>query len=256
VARRPPGCRTGVVEGYRRDTYGESFADVYDDWYAGITDAEQTADVVAGLAGPGGRVLELAVGTGRLALPIAARGVSVAGIDISAAMLERLRARDVAGVVGITCGDMVDDLPDGPFDVALVAYNSLFNLESAARQQACFAAVAARLVAGGHFVVEAFVPDDRDGPVVTVRSMTATDVVLSISEHDPSTQRASGQFVHFADGDRVRLRPWAIRYAPPGELDAMARAAGLVVAERWEDFARRPFGPDSPHHVTVYARPG
>jgi SAM-dependent methyltransferase len=244
------------VDGYRRDTYGEAFADVYDEWYAGITDAERTADVIAAWAGPGGRVLELAVGTGRLALPLAARGLDVTGIDASPAMLERLRANDTDATVTAVLGDMVDDLPDGPFDVVLIAYNSLFNLESAARQQACFAAVAARLSPGGRFVVEAFVPDERDGPVVTVRSMTTTEVVLSISQHDPAAQRASGQFVQFVDGDRVRLRPWSIRYAPPDELDAMAAASGLACVERWEDFAGRPFERDSPQHVSVYSRRG
>ena len=253
MGRHPGGCRTGAVEGYRRETYGEAFADVYDDWYSGITDAEQTADVVAELAGAGGRVLELAVGTGRLAVPIARRGLTVAGIDASAAMLDRLRSRDPAGTVAGVLGDMVDDLPAGPFDVALIAYNSLFNLESAERQRSCFAAVAARLVPGGRFVVEAFVPDDREGPVVAVRSMTAGEVVLSISEHDPVTQRAHGQFVQFVDGDRVRLRPWSIRYADPGELDAMAAAAGLALAARWENFARHPFDDDSAQHVSVYA---
>jgi SAM-dependent methyltransferase len=255
VGRVVVGCRTGAVEGYGRATYGDAFADVYDDWYADITDADQTADVVAALAAPGRRVLELAVGTGRLALPLAARGLDLTGVDASAAMLDRLRARDVGGSVAVTLGDMVDDIPAGPFDVALIAYNSLFNLESAERQRACFVAVAACLVPGGRFVVEAFVPDDRDGPVVSVRSMTAHDVVLSISQHDPATQRASGQFVQFVDGGRVRLRPWSIRYAQPAELDAMADAAGFTVAERWEDFARRPFGPHSPQHVTVYALP-
>jgi SAM-dependent methyltransferase len=241
------------VDGYRRDTYGESFADVYDEWYAGITDAEGTADVVAGWAGPGGRVLELAVGTGRLAVPMAARGLEVHGIDASPAMLAQLRANDADGAVTAVLGDMVDDLPDGPFDVVVIAYNSLFNLESADRQRACFAAVAARLAPGGRFAVEAFVPDEREGPVVAVRSMTASEVVLSISQHDPATQRASGQFVQFVDGDRVRLRPWSIRYATPDELDAMAAASGLVRTERWEGFDRHPFGPDSPQHVSVYA---
>jgi SAM-dependent methyltransferase len=244
------------VEGYRRDTYGESFADVYDDWYAGITDVDGTADLVAAWAGDGGRVLELAVGTGRLALPMAARGLAVHGIDTSAAMLERLRVRDPGATVTAVLGDMVDDLPDGPFHVVLIAYNSLFNLESAGRQQACFAAVAARLAPGGRFVVEAFVPDDRDGPVVAVRSMTASEVVLSISQHDPAAQQVHGQFVQFVDGDRVRLRPWSIRYATPDELDAMAAASGLVRTERWEDFGRHPFGADSPQHVTVYSRAG
>lgn len=240
------------MDGYGRSTYGDAFADVYDQWYAGISDAEATADLVAELAAASGsrRVLELAVGTGRLAVPIADRGLDVVGIDASEAMLARLRARSTA--VTAVLGDMVDDLPDGPFGVCLVAYNSLFNLESAERQQACFRAVAARLAPGGSFVVEAFVPDDREGPAVSVRSMSVNEVVLSISRHDPATQRAEGHFVQFVDGERVRLRPWAIRYAPPAELDAMATAAGLELAARWEDVSRRPFGDESPQHVSVY----
>lgn len=240
------------MDGYGRSTYGDAFADVYDQWYAGISDADATADLVAELAAVAGsrRVLELAVGTGRLAVPIAARGLDVVGVDASEAMLARLRARSTA--VTAIHGDMVDDLPDGPFGVCLVAYNSLFNLESAERQQACFRAVAARLAPGGSFVVEAFVPDDREGPAVTVRSMSVHEVVLSISQHDPVDQRAQGHFVHFVDGDRVRLRPWAIRYAPPAELDAMAAAAGLRLVARWEDMGRQPFTDDSPQHVSVY----
>jgi SAM-dependent methyltransferase len=247
------------MEGYTNRSYGAAFADVYDEWYTGLSDAEVTADVVVTLAtevagGRRPRLLELAVGTGRLAVPIARRGVDVVGIDASPEMLARLRARGAE--VTALLGDMVDDLPDGPFEVALLAYNSLFNLESARRQQACFHAVAARLAAGGRFVLEAFVPEDppRVGTVLTVRSMTADEVVLSISEHDPANQRAHGQFVSLVDGERVRLRPWSVRYAAPAELDAMAAAAGLLVVERWEDFARHPFGDDSPRHVTVYAR--
>jgi hypothetical protein len=150
---------------------------------------------------------------------------------------------------------MVEDMPDGPFDLVVVAYNSLFGLESAERQRACFIAVATRLASGGAFVVEAFVPDDppRSGSVVAVRSMSNSEVVLSISEHDPQAQTAHGHLVHFADGERVRLRPWAIRYAPPSELDGMAAVAGLRLATRWEDFARHPFGDASSRHVSVYS---
>jgi hypothetical protein len=106
-------------------------------------------------------------------------------------------------------------------------------------------------------VVEAFVPEDppRTGTVLSVRSMTAGEVVLSISEHDPVNQRAHGQFVSLVDGERVRLRPWSVRYANTAELDAMAAAAGLAVNERWEDFERHPFDATSPRHVTVYGRP-
>ena len=243
------------MEGYGRTTYGDSFADVYDDWYEGITDAEATAELVAELAATAGasRVLELAVGTGRLAVPIAARGLDVVGIDASPAMLAKLKARDGAGAVTAVLGDMVDDLPDGPFAVALVAYNSLFNLESAERQRACFAAVADRLVPGGRFVVEAFVPDERSGPAISVRSVSATEVVLSIAQHDVAGQRAHGQFVQFLDGDRVRLRPWSIRYAPPAELDEMAATSGLQLVDRWEDVHRHPFEDESVQHVSVYA---
>jgi hypothetical protein len=170
-------------------------------------------------------------------------------------MLDRLRARDTAGRVTALLGDMVDDLPPGPFDIVLVAYNSLFGLEDAARQTACFVAVAARLAPAGAFVVEAFVPEDppREGTVVAVRSMSVNEVVLSISEHDATAQTSTGHLVQFTDGGLVRLRPWAIRYAPPAELDTMAAAAGLALVARWEDFERRPFGDDSPRHVSVYA---
>ena len=246
------------MEGYTRSSYGDAFADVYDEWYTGISDADVSADVVAALAAASAaavpRVLELAVGTGRLAIPLADRGVDVVGIDASAAMLDRLRARDPDGRVTCILGDMVEDLPAGPFDAVLLAYNSLFNLEDADRQAACFAAVAARLAPRGAFVVEAFVPEDppREGTVVTMRSMTAGEVVLSISEHDPAGQRAAGHLVQFTDGERVRLRPWAIRYAPPAELDAMAAAAGLDLVSRWEDFAGHRFDDDSPRHVSVY----
>ena len=250
------------MEGYRRSSYGDGFADVYDEWYTGVDDVDAAVTVVVELARRSAgdarppRVLELGVGTGRLALPIAAHGIDVTGVDTSAAMLDRLRGRDPDGRVALISGDMVDDQPDGPFDVALVAYNTLFNLESAARQAACFGAAATRLAPDGVLVIEAFVPDDppRQGSVVEVRSMTAAEVVLSVSTHDASSQRADGHFVHLADGAPVRLRPWSIRYAPPAELDAMAAAAGLSLTERWEGFDRRPFGADSPRHVSVYAR--
>jgi hypothetical protein len=122
------------------------------------------------------------------------------------------------------------------------------------RQAACFRAVADRLSPEGRFIVEAFVPEDppRIGTVVAIRSMTVDEVVLSISDHDPDSQRASGHLVQFTDGATVRLRPWAVRYAPPAELDGFAAAAGLHLVDRWEDVTRRPFTVDSPQHVSVF----
>jgi SAM-dependent methyltransferase len=199
-------------------------------------------------------VLELGVGTGRLAIPLAAAGVDVTGVDASAAMLDRLAGKDGAQRVDVVRGDMVDDLPAGTFALVFVAYNTLFNLLTAERQQQCFAAVAERLTPDGVFVVEAFVPLPQPGPEVAVRSLEADRVVLTVSVRDDTNQKAEGHFVELTELGGVRLRPWSIRYAPPAELDEMASAAALVLRDRWEGFDRAPFTPDSERHVSVYCR--
>jgi SAM-dependent methyltransferase len=242
------------MRGYESNSYGDAFADVYDEWYADVTDVGATVAFMARLVGPQGSVLELGVGTGRLAIPMVAAGLRVIGIDSSQAMLDRLGDRDPANAVATICGDMVTDLPDGPFDGCLVAYNTLFNLLDHGLQKQCFRAVADRLAPGGAFVVEAIVPD-LDAPAggdVSVRSMTADRVVLSVSDHRPSDQRTSGQFVEFTETGGVRLRPWAIRWAPPSELDDMALTAGLTLESRVENMLGEPFDEHSPHHVSTY----
>ena len=202
-------------------------------------------------------MLELGVGTGRLAVPMAAAGLDVTGLDASTAMLDRLRAADPAGTVDIVRGDMLDDLPDGPFDVVLVAYNTLFNLTGDGDHARCFAEVADRLRPGGRFVVEAFVPDEpfRSGDDVEVRSMSADQVVLSVTKYAPDSQEAAGQFVELSQGEPVRLRPWSIRYSTPAQLDEMAAAAGFTLEDRWLDVARSPFTDDSTRHLSVYRTP-
>jgi SAM-dependent methyltransferase len=249
------------MDGYDERTYGDAFADVYDEWYAGISDVDVTVDDLLDLAGAG-PVLELGVGTGRLAVPLAeagrAAGVRVVGVDASAAMLARLTERDTARLVHAVEADMVRGLPAGPFTLVFVAYNTLFNLTDDGAQTACFQAVAERLVPGGRFVVEAFVPEHppRTGDDVAIRTMAADRVVLSLSRHDPSRQAAAGQFVELTEAGGVRLRPWSIRYATPAQLDAAAELAGLALEHRWEAFGRSPFGPDSPRHVSVYRSDG
>jgi SAM-dependent methyltransferase len=248
------------VQGYGDSTYGEAFADVYDDWYATVTDVAATVATVVRLAGGSGRVLELGVGTGRLAVPLAVAGLDVTGIDASPAMLDRLRRNDRGRRVAVVAGDMVTDLPRGPFDVVLAAYNTLFNLLTAERQAACFAAAAERLAPGGSFVVEAFVPEPggggrADAGTITVRDLRADRVVLSVSRFDRSTQVAEGQYVELTESGGVRLRPWAVRYAGVDELDRLAATAGLVPAERWETFAGETFDDHSQRHVTVYRHP-
>lgn len=253
---------TATMRGYGPNSYGDGFADVYDDWYADVTDVEATVKRLRTLAvSPDGRaptVLELGVGTGRLAVPLADAGLAVTGIDSSQAMLDRLHERNTDARVTAVAGDMVDDLPAGPFDAALVAYNTLFNLLDDGAQAKCFSAVARRLRPGGVFVVEAFVPEtDQTGSSdVTVRSMAVDRVVLSISQHSPVDQRASGQFVEFTETGGVRLRPWAIKWATVDQLDAMAGAAGFDLESRFGSMAGDAFDDESTQHVTVYRLPG
>ncbi len=245
------------MRGYDATSYGDGFADVYDTWYRGVSDIGATVRLVRQLAGSAGRVLELGVGTGRLALPMAAAGLHVTGLDASTAMLDRLRSADPSGVVRIVVGDMVGDLPAGPFDVVLIAYNTLFNLTGDGEQARCVAAASDRLVPGGRIVVEAFVPDEpfRDGSAVDVRSMTVDHVVLSVAQYDAGSQQATGQFVELSESGGVRLRPWFIRYSTVAQLDEMAAAAGLDLEHRWTDVARAPFDDSSDRHVSIYRRP-
>jgi SAM-dependent methyltransferase len=242
------------MDGYTNSSYGDAFADVYDDWYERISDADSTVELLADLAAELAPlpVLELGVGTGRLAIPLAARGVQVVGLDASAAMLARLADNDPAGSVATQLGDMVDDQPVGPFAVVFVAFNTFFGLLDETRQQSCFSAVAQRLAPGGAFVIEAFVPEPQPGASVTVRSMTTDSVVLSVSTHDEVAQTAQGHYISISETGGVRMRPWAIRYATVEQLDAMAIASGFRLAERWEDAQRATFTAESARHISLY----
>jgi SAM-dependent methyltransferase len=250
------------VRGYDHRSYGDGFADVYDEWYADVTDVDATVARMVELAGAGGRVLELGVGTGRLAVPMAHAGLSVTGIDSSEAMLAKLSERDPGRLVDAVQGDITSDVPVGPFDVVLVAYNTIFNLLGEHDQPRLFQHVAERLASGGAFVVEAFVPASEvvHGSAslseVTVRSMTVDHVVLSVSVNNPDQQLAEGQFVQFSQDGGVRLRPWSIRWATPEQLDAMAIAAGLRLDARFGEMAGTAFTDDSARHVSIYRRAG
>jgi SAM-dependent methyltransferase len=248
------------VEGYNAGTYGDRFADVYDDWYADVTDVGACTTRLAALVGElgGGPLLELGIGSGRLALPLTERGVEVHGIDASPRMLELLRAKPGADAIRVTLGDMADlDLVDPPpFTLVLAAFNTFFNLGTVDAQQRCFGRVAALLAPTGLFVLEAFVPSEdttaADG-AVTPRHITADEVVLTVSQHDGTDQTITGQHIHVTDAG-IRLRPWHLRYARPAELDAMAEAAGLELAWRLAGWDATPFGPESGVHVSAYRR--
>jgi SAM-dependent methyltransferase len=241
--------------------YGDAFADVYDEWYADVSDVAATVDRVAALAGDRGRVLELGVGTGRLALPMAAAGLRVVGIDASPAMVERLRAKPGGAGVDVVIGDMadVDELlaADASCDVALIAFNTLFNLPTAAAQRRCLAGAARRLAPSGALLVEAFVPAEAPpaGEVVALRSVAQGVVVLSISSTDPVTQMVTGRYVEVRTSG-TRMRSWAVRYASPAEIDGWAVAGGLELVERWAGWRGEPFTDESDQHVSRYRLAG
>lgn len=241
---------------YGPETYGERVADVYDTWYRDLGDADAEVAVLAELAA-GGRTLELGIGTGRVALALAARGVEVHGIDASAAMVERLRAKPGGGAVPVTIGDMADVGVEGPFRLVFVVFNTFFMLPSQEAQVRCMANVASRLEPGGRFLLHAFVPDPsrfRDDQALTVRSVGVDEVRLDASRYDPHLQRVDSTQIRITEGG-TRLVHTRLRFAHPPELDLMARLAGLEPESRWGSFRRDPFTAESAFHVTVYRKP-
>jgi len=235
--------------------YGDRWAPVYDDHHAQM-DPGPAVDFLSALAGDA-RVLELAIGTGRVALPLAARGITVEGVDASAAMVEQLRAKPGGESIPVTIGDMAEVPVSGQFRLVYLVFNTLFGLLSQARQAECFGNVAHVLEPGGMFVVECFVPDlgrfDRDQRV-QARAVTEGSAILELSRHDAAEQRITTQIVTL-DGQGVHLRPVALRYSWPSELDLMAERAGMRLRERHSDWDRRPFTNSSSSHVSVYQRP-
>lgn len=244
------------MEGYGAGTYGRRIADVYDDLYDDLFDVEATVALLAGLAGDAA-ALELAVGTGRIALPLMRAGVDVSGIDVSEEMVAKLRAKPGGSDIEVTMGDFADVGVEGRFGLVFIVFNSLFALSSQDDQQRCFRNVAAHLTGDGVFVVEAFVPDvsrfERH-QVVGVERVTSDTVMLEASRHDPVAQRVDSHLV-VLKATGTELYPISIRYAYPAELDLMARLAGLELRNRWGGWRREPFTSDSRFHVSVYGPP-
>lgn len=236
---------------YGPESYGDAFADVYDEWYAQVSDVQACVRAISELA-QGGRVLELGVGTGRIAIPLAATGADVVGVDASSAMLDRLSAHDPTGGVQQVQMDFGTALPEGPFDVVFVAYNTFFNLTSSAAQSRCLELVRSALAPTGHFAVEVFVPHEGGGHRGVDARLLDLGAVLNVTVRDPHTQTVRGQQVELRDGG-YRLRPWQIHYLSPGQLDERARWAGLHRVARWGDWNGAPFDDTSDRHVSVYA---
>ena len=230
-------------------TYDESDPEMFD---RGVVD--RVVDFLAKIAG-GGHVLELGIGTGRIALPLARRGVPVHGIELSKAMVARLRAKPGGGDIGVTIGDFATTAVDGTFSVAYLVFNTIMNLTTQAAQVQCFRNVAAHLEPGGRFVIEVGVPElQRLPPGDTTRAFHVSETEWGIDEYDVANQGLTSHYLSIVDGGAERVSI-PFRYVWPSELDLMAQLAGLRLRERWSGWQREPFTSDSRRHVSVWEKP-
>jgi SAM-dependent methyltransferase len=215
---------------------------------------DPVVDFLEELAG-GGRALELGIGTGRIALPLARRGVQVHGIELSKAMVARMLKKPGGDDIGVTIGDFATTTVDGDFSVAYLVYNTIMNLTTQAAQVACFRNVAAHLEPGGHFVIEVGIPDlQRLPPGDTARVFDLGDSHVGIDEYDVAQQGLVSHHFQTVDG-RLQRSSTPFRYAWPAEFDLMAELAGMRLRERWSDWKREPFTSDSRKHISVWEKP-
>jgi SAM-dependent methyltransferase len=235
-------------------SFGENVAATYDDVLRG--DEDDTVAFLEGLAGEG-TALELAIGTGRIGLPLAARAVQVDGIEISQPMVDRLRAKPGGNEISVTIGDFADVAVSGSFRLIFVVFNTFFNLLHQNDQVRCFENVAAHLDDDGAFVIETFVPSFlyrlRDDQYVDAETIEVDEVRLDVGRHDSVAQLLDESHVSLTNAG-VRVTPIVARYAWPSELDLMARIAGLQLQERWAGWNNEPFTSASERHVSVYGK--
>jgi SAM-dependent methyltransferase len=244
------------VENYQPHmSFGKDVADIYDDAFL-RGDEPATVRLLEQLAGEG-PVLELAIGTGRIAVPLARRGIRVDGIDLSPAMVEKLRAKEGGDRIAVTMGDFADVPVQGVYPLIYLVFNGLFLLGNQADQVRCFENVAAHLTDDGVFVVEAFVPSHlhrlTDDQYVDAGAVGVGEVRLDVGQHDPVSQRLDESQV-FLTPAGIRMIPIASRYAWPSELDLMARIAGLQLRERWAGWNGEPYDSTSDNLVSVFGR--
>src|SRR6266496_829668 len=238
------------------DYFGERVAERYDERYAYMADPAVVDPIVAFLAdlARDGAALELGIGTGRIALPLAQRGIRVHGIDLSEAMVARLRAKPGAEQIGVTIGDFATTTVEGRFSVAYLVFNTIMNLTTQDEQIACFQNVAAHLESGGCFVIEVGVPGlQRLPPGETVRAFQVSAARLGFNEYDVVSQGLISHHYSVVDGE-LEVVSVPFRYAWPSELDLMARLAGMTLRERWSGWKREPFTSDSTKHVSVWEK--
>ena len=236
--------------------FGERVAARYDEDTEMFDPAvvDPVVDLLVELAGSG-RALELGIGTGRIALPLARRGVAVHGIELSKAMVARLRAKPGGDDIGVTIGDFATTTVDETFSVAYLVFNTIMNLTTQEAQVACFRNVAAHLEPGGCFVIEVGVPDlQRLPPGETIHAFYVSETRWGLDEYDVATQGLTSHHFEIVDG-RGERHSVPFRYAWPSELDLMAQLAGMRLRERWSGWKREPFTSDSRTHVSVWEKP-
>jgi SAM-dependent methyltransferase len=248
---------TGDMEDYGDSTYGDRIAGIYDELYEELFDKDEVLDVLVPLAGEG-PALELAIGTGRIALPLAAHGIEVHGIDASEAMIAKLRSKPGGEAVPVILGDFADVGVDRDYPLIYLVFNTLFALQTQEDQLRCFANVARRLTPGGAFVVEAFFPDvaryDR-GQRLHASRVEVDRLSLEVTVHDPVEQSIVSQQVILTQ-EGTALYPVALRYAWPSEMDLMAKLAGLDLQSRWGGWRGERVDPRTHKVVSIYAKPG
>jgi Methyltransferase domain len=238
------------------DFFGEEVAARYDERSAemfGPEVVDPVVDFFVALAG-GGAALELGIGTGRIALPLSRRGVPVHGLDLSEAMVARLRAKPGGEQIRVTIGDFATTTVEGTFALAYLVFNTINNLTTQDEQVACFQNVGAHLESGGCFVVEVGVPQLQRLPAgETVRAFTVSSTRLGFDEYDVATQGLVSHH-YWLEGGRLESRSIPFRYVWPSELDLMARLAGMRLRERWSGWQREPFSAESAKHVSVWEK--
>ena len=236
--------------------FGDRMADVYDELHEHLNTPELVGpmvDLLAQLAGSG-PALELGIGTGRIALPLATRGVEVHGIDASQGMVAKLREKPGGKDLPITIGDFRDVGVDGRYSLIYAAFNTFFSLLSLEAQVECFKRVAHRLTGNGVFLVEAAIPDPErfsHGQSIQAGTVESDLVSIHVDRFDPLTQTVTSSHTYITESG-VRMYPTALRYAWPSELDLMAQLSGMKLQSRWSDPRGTPFTAASRAHVSVY----
>jgi SAM-dependent methyltransferase len=238
------------------DYFGEEVARGYDESEAVMFDRSVVDPAVAFLAETANAAdaLELGIGTGRIALPLAQRGVEVYGIDLSEAMVAMLRGKPGGDAIPVVIGDFATTKLDRTFTLVYLVFNTIMNLTSADDQVACFENAAAHLREGGRFVVEVMLPRlQRLAPGETIQAVEISESHLGFDEYDVASQQLVSHHYSAMDG-KWELRSIPFRYVWPAELDLMARLAGMTLRERWANWRRAPFTSQSTQHVSIWEK--